>query len=179
MFEKHLKYARVEMERRFLLATLPSEVDPRSGYQTLEDLYFPGTSLRLRRVTSPAGRVIELKLNQKLQNDPPLPTHRITTSVYLGPADYSLLSRLAGGRLAKRRYAFWSEGTRFGIDVFQESLQGLVLAETEVASEDILDSVPALPVPHIEVTAEPLFCGGTLATEDPVRILERARELLA
>ena len=179
MFEKRFKYARVEIERRFLLAALPAEVDPRSGYRTLEDLYFPGTSLRLRRATSPAGEVIELKLNQKLEHDPPLPTHRIITSVYLSPADYSLLDRLEGARLSKRRYAFSWKGTRFGIDVFQASLRGLVLAEAEALSEASLDSVPTLPVRHVEVTAEPLFCGGALATGESARILERARELLA
>jgi len=179
LFEKRLKYARVEIERRFLLAALPSDIDPRLGYRTLEDLYFPGTSLRLRRATSPTGEVIELKLNQKLANEPPLPTHRIITSVYLSPADYDFLDRLSGARLAKRRYAFSWQGTCFGIDVFQASLRGLVLAEAEALSEESLDSVPALPVRHVEVTADPLFCGGALAAGEPARILERAHALLA
>jgi CYTH domain-containing protein len=123
--------------------------------------------------------VIELKLNQKLPSDPPLPTHRIITSVYLSAVDYGLLGRLAGSRLAKQRYAFSWQGAHFGIDVFQGSLRGLVLAEAEAATEDLLASLPALPVRHVEVTADPIFCGGALATEEPARILERARELLA
>ena len=64
MLEKRFKYARVEIERRFLLAALPAELDPRSAYQTFEDRYFLGTSLRLRRVTSPSGEIVELTPEQ-------------------------------------------------------------------------------------------------------------------
>ena len=176
MFEKRLKYARVEAERRFLLPELPAEIDPSTGYQTFEDLYFLGTTLRLRRVTSPAGDVVELKLGQKLPHDPPLATHRIITSVYLTPDDFAFLSRIGGARLVKRRYAFPWQGVRFGVDVFQESLAGLVLAEAE--SSDRLDSLPALPGDPLEVTDDLRFSGSRLAAEKPERSLALARQLL-
>jgi CYTH domain-containing protein len=178
-FEKRLKYARVERERRFLLAGVPEGIDLRSGYQQMEDLYFPGTTLRLRRVTSPTGEVVELKLNQKLPLEPETASHRIITSVYLGAADYELLGRLPGDRLVKRRYAFPWRGTAFGIDVFQGALAGLVLAEAEAPSEDSLAAIPALPVRHVEVTEEPIFAGGPLAAGAPATSLARAAELLA
>jgi CYTH domain-containing protein len=177
--EKRLKYARIELERRFLLGGLPPGVDPASGYRQLEDLYFPGTSLRLRRVTAPSGEVVELKLNQKLEHEPRISSHRIITSFYLGPADYRHLAQLRGARLAKRRYVWPWQGVRFGVDVFEGGLAGLVLASAEVESEAILASLPALPIAHVEVTAEPLFAGGTLAVEEPTKILRRATELLA
>ena len=120
MFSKRLKYARIERERRFLLAALPAGLEPDAGYQQFEDLYFPGTSLRLRRVTSPAGDVVELKLNQKLPHDSNAPSHRIVASVYLPAADFGLLGSLPGRRLVKRRYAFPWRGVGFGVDVFQE-----------------------------------------------------------
>jgi CYTH domain-containing protein len=176
LFEKRLKYARVEAERRFLLAALPAEIDPATGYQTFEDLYFLGTTLRLRRVTSPDGAIVELKLNQKLPHDPPLPSHRVITSVYLTPDDFALLSQLGGARLVKRRYAFPWQGVRFGVDVFQEPLAGLVLAEAE--SSDRLDALPALPGDPLEVTEDPRFSGGSLAAEKPEKTLALARELL-
>lgn len=179
MLEKRFKYARVEIERRFLLAALPAELDPRSAYQTFEDRYFLGTSLRLRRVTSPSGEIVELKLNQKLPHDPPLPTHRIITSVYLTASDHCLLSRLGGARLAKRRYSFLWQGVRFGVDLFQESLSGLILAEAEVESQSLLESLPVLPVHHLEVTGDPRFSGGVLAAEDPRKSLACAEELLS
>jgi CYTH domain-containing protein len=179
LFEKRLKYARVEAERRFLLAALPAEIDPRTGYQTFDDLYFLGTTLRLRRVTSPDGATVELKLNQKLPHDPPLASHRVITSVYLTPADFALLSRLDGARLVKRRYAFLWKGAHFGVDVFQESLAGLVLAEAEAAGSAVtLDSLPKLPGHHLEVTDDPRFCGGNLAAVKPEKSLAFARELL-
>lgn len=179
MVSKRFKYARLELERRFLLAALPAELDPRMGYQQFEDRYFPGTSLRLRRVTAPSGEVLELKLNQKLPHDPPRPSHRIITSVYLDAVDHALLGRLGGSLLVKRRYAYPWRGTRFGVDTFQGPLLGLVLAEAEVETEAALAALPALPVRHVEVTADPLFGGGSLAVEPADRVLDRARELLA
>lgn len=178
MFEKRLKYARIERERRFLLPALPAQIDPGSGYQSIEDRYFSGTSLRLRRVTSPAGEVVELKLNQKLPHEPQLATHRIITSVYLTEADYGLLSRLGGARLAKRRYRFAWRDVRFAVDLFQEALDGLVLAEAEIESDALLESLPALPGRQIEVTADPRFRGAALATEPAARTLALASELL-
>jgi CYTH domain-containing protein len=176
---KRLKYARIERERRFLLSTPPAGLEPDAGYQQFEDLYFPGTSLRLRRVTSPAGDVVELKLNQKLAHESNAPSHRIITSVYLRPEDFRLLASLPGRRLVKRRYTFAWRAVGFGIDVFQESLLGLVLAEAEAESDAALAAVPALPGRSVEVTADPLFAGGALAVEAPARVLARAAELLA
>ena len=176
---KRFKYARLELERRFLLAGLPAELDPRTGYQQFEDRYFPGTSLRLRRVTDARGDLVELKLNQKLPHDPPLPSHRVITSVYLDAVDHALISRLGGSPLVKRRYAYAWRGARFGVDCFQGPLLGLVLAEAEVQTEAALAALPALPVRHVEVTSDPLFSGGSLAVEPADRVLDRARELLA
>jgi CYTH domain-containing protein len=178
-FAKRLKYARVERERRFLLAAVPEALDLTGAHQRFEDLYFPGTTLRLRRVTSAAGDVIELKLNQKLPHEPEQASHRIITSVYLGPADFALLARLPGARLAKRRHPFAWQGAVFGIDRFEAPLAGLVLAECEADSEARLAALPPLPVRHVEVTDDPFFSGGRLAAEPPAAVLARAAELLA
>jgi len=176
---KRLKYARVERERRFLLAALPPGVDPQAGYLQFEDLYFPATSLRLRRVTAPDGRIVELKLNQKLPHETERASHRVVTSVYLGVADYDLLAGLPGERLVKRRYGWVWRGVRFGVDAFQERLAELVLAEAEGETEEALAALPPLSVPHVEVTEDSSFGGGALASADAAAVLARAAALLA
>jgi hypothetical protein len=57
------KYSLVEREKRFLLAALPDGME--KTFRRIEDTYFQDTRLRLRKVTSPLGHILELKLTQK------------------------------------------------------------------------------------------------------------------
>ena len=174
-----LKYARVERERRFLLAELPAGIDLAAGYRELADLYLDGTRLRLRSVTSPSGAILEQKLGQKRLDPDGNAAHRIITSVYLEPAEYALLATLPGRRLSKRRYAFSHAGLAFALDVFLGALAGLTLAEAELDSDTAERALALPPFAHCEVTALPLFTGGELAREDPQLVLREARRLLA
>lgn len=176
---KLTKYARPEHERRFLLAQPPAGLDPRASYEQLEDLYLDGTRLRLRRVRSPAGEVLERKLTQKLPDPAGDPAQRLLTTQYLDDAEYELLARLPGRRLAKRRYRHVHAGCTFAIDAFEAPLAGLVLAEIELDSGAALRALAPPPFARCEVTALPLFTGGALAREDPAHVLAEARRLLA
>jgi hypothetical protein len=59
-----LKYAHVERERRWLLATVP-ELPPGAPRRTIVDRYVRGTRLRLREVTE--GVTVTRKLGQKVR----------------------------------------------------------------------------------------------------------------
>jgi CYTH domain-containing protein len=175
---KLLRYARIERERRFLLDALPAEA-ARADWEQLDDLYFPGTTLRLRRVTGPDGAVRERKLNQKLPAPGGAAHQRVMTSLYLAEADFALLARLPGGApLAKRRHRMAWGDHMLGVDAFLGPLAGLVLAELELDSEAALRAFTPPPFARREVTDDALFTGGRLATGDPAAILKRARELL-
>jgi hypothetical protein len=58
------KYARVERERRFLLAGPPATIA--AAPRQITDRYVTGTRLRLRRVGHPGGGPSEFKLTQKV-----------------------------------------------------------------------------------------------------------------
>jgi CYTH domain-containing protein len=176
---KPSKYARIESERRFLLARLPEELDPAAGFEQLDDLYLEGTRLRLRRVRSAAGAVIERKLTQKLPDPSGDPARRLLTTLYLDDVEYERLAQLPGRRLAKRRHRHAHDGRSFAIDVFEGALAGLVLAELELASGAELAALAPPSFARCEVTALPLFTGGSLASEDPARVLAEASRLLA
>jgi hypothetical protein len=176
---KLLKYARVEHERRFLLARLPEALDPDAGYERISDLYLAGTRLRLRLVLTPAGEVIERKLNQKLPDPDGAAERRIITSVYLDAAEYALLARLPGSRLEKRRYRQPFGAHTFAFDVFEGSLAGLVLAELELTPAAARGALALPDFTGCEVTALALFTGGALAGADPARVLAEARRLLS
>jgi CYTH domain-containing protein len=124
------KYARVERERRFLMAAAPSEGITRARHIT--DRYFLGTRLRLRRVRDPATGCCELKLTQKLPAGQPGHVQGLITNTYLSPAEYDLLATLPAAVLSKTRLSV----PPLGIDVFEPPLHGLVLAEAEFDTDE-------------------------------------------
>src|SRR5438309_1383722 len=84
------KYARVERERRFLLATAPTEGVTRR--RQIIDRYLLGTRLRLRRVRDLDAGSCELKFTQKLPAEQPGPVQGLITNTYLSQAEYDLLA---------------------------------------------------------------------------------------
>jgi CYTH domain-containing protein len=148
------KYARYELERRFVLDGLPDGV---SEGGLIEDLYIDGTRLRLRRAQAPHA---QYKLSQKETPAPPdFAIARITT-IYLTADEYALLEHLPGTRLRKRRHHF----ERYSVDVFEGALEGLVLAETEFASEEEMRAHPVPAFALRDVSDDVRYTGGWLAT---------------
>jgi CYTH domain-containing protein len=107
------------------------------------DRYIEGTTLRLRRLEDQEGHAI-FKLTQKLpERTFPAQQGRIT-NLYLTAAEHEVLAPLPAKTLRKIRYSV----PPFGIDVFEETLKGLILAEAEF---DSAAEASALAVPSFVV----------------------------
>ena len=170
-----LKYARIERERRWLARESPRDLP--GPYEHIEDLYVAGTRLRVRRVSEPSGRVVQLKIGQK-ELVPGAPTHTRITTLYLSEPEYALLDALPGARLSKRRHRQPQEGRLFSVDVFEGALAGLVLIECDAATDEELAALPAPAGAVRDVTDVAAFRGGALAS-DPELGLAEARRILA
>lgn len=155
------KYARVERERRFLLRERPADLP--EGYRRIRDWYVDGTRLRLRRVEDPHGNVLDLKLGQKYRPAPGAGLSTTLTNLYLTEVEFELLRRLGGRAIVKRRYSYCYAERDFSIDVFEQALEGLVMAEIEFDSDDAADGLAIPEFALAEVTSDPLFTGGVLA----------------
>jgi CYTH domain-containing protein len=157
-----MKYARIERERRFLLDRPPHDLP--LEYRRIRDLYLDGTRLRLRRIENAAGDILDLKFGQKY-SEPAGPGLSATlTNLYLTEAEYDALRTLGGRPIIKRRYAYPHQRRRFSIDVFEQQLAGLVLAEIEFDSDEAAAALPRPTFAIAEVTGEPFFTGGVLVT---------------
>jgi hypothetical protein len=155
---KETKYARIERERRFLLATVP--VGTPVHRVLIEDRYLRDTRLRLRRMTDLDGaakRVI-YKLTQKIPTT--TGSTGLITTMYLSAAEYGSLAGLPAAPLRKVRSSF----PPMGVDAFEGSLRGLILAEAEFedATEEKRYRPPVEAV--TEVTDDVRFTGGRLVT---------------
>lgn len=159
-------YARIERERRFVLDVLPGHVNP-AHFERLRDLYIAGTELRLRRIESPDGELILVKLGQKtIDPDAPEDTRRRRmTTFYLRSADEAALCELPGRRSVKRRYEVFEGGRTFCIDVYEApaSAAGTLISEVECESDAELDAIAMPSWARAEITSDPSYSGFELA----------------
>jgi len=150
------KYARVELERRFLLDRFPDQANV-TRLRRIEDRYIEGTTLRLRQQRDDGDQSV-FKLTQKLPDKAPGAKQGLVTTIYLTPAEFGALEKLPAKVLRKSRYTI----PPFGIDVFAGELSGLVLAEAEFhsAAEATTLALPSFIGP--EVSDDSRFTGGQL-----------------
>jgi CYTH domain-containing protein len=152
------KYARVERERRFLLAG-PPPPSAVIGSRRITDRYLPGTRLRLRRVDHVESGAREFKLTQKVPAGRPGYIQGLITSTYLSAAEYDLLATLPAEVLSKRRLSV----PPLSIDVFDPPWHGLVIADAEFSTDEAAQSFPEPPEAVVELTDDARFTGGSLA----------------
>ena len=158
---KSQKYAKADYERRFLLSEMPAGEILRTA--TITDRYLSGTRLRLRLMIEAQGDVTRTyyKLTQKISAQDGGPG--LLSTIYLNLEEFSLLSTLPGSVLRKRRYSI----PPFGVDVFDPPLGDLILAECEFDDAATMRSFAPPAWIFAEVTSDPRFTGGRLATMNP------------
>jgi CYTH domain-containing protein len=159
------KYARIERERRFLLDHFPNNENV-VRVRRLMDRYIDGTTLRLRKQSEDNGPVV-FKLTQKIPGRSGGAQQGLITSMYLTEDEYCVLAGLPAKTLSKTRHSM----PPFGVDVFEGSLGGLLLAEAEFESAA---AAGALAIPSFvarEVSDDERFTGGQLvrASQQDVR----------
>ena len=164
------KYARVEIERRFLLAGVPDGAEV-SAVHEIDDRYLDGTRVRLRRMAQ-VGGATQLKLTQKVPEAAGGAQQGALTTIYLSEAEHAAFARLPAAELRKSRLSI----APYGVDVFHGELEGLYLAEAEFATmQDAAALVPAAFC-HAEVTTDRRFTGGELVRASGEQVRAWARE---
>ena len=120
-----LKYAVVERERRYLLASLPSGV---GSTRDIVDRYVTGTRLRLREVREADG-VVVYKLGHKVRLTTG-PQEIACTNFYLDEEEWSVLAALPARTLRKRRHMVTRDGWHVAVDEHED---GTLVAEIDDA----------------------------------------------
>ena len=159
------KYSHVERERRFLVD--PERMPPLDTCRAIliEDRYIAHSRFRLRRMIDLASGRTVLKLSKKY--DVADVRARPMVTAYLSEEEHALFAALPAHPLEKRRYTVSDDG--FGIDVFAGPLAGLILAEIEQTDDASLAAISPPQWAIREVTDNPVYQGGNLASLDRVR----------
>ena len=170
------KYARIERERRFLLNDFPPGLTRASEHVQIWDNYITNTRMRLRKIRLlPSGQYIA-KLTQKYAPDPGDSSRTVITNTYLSAEEYEVLSVFEGNEIRKNRYPFEYQGRRYAIDLFIGPLWGLILAETEFATDDEMAALAVPDFAALEVTHDPAFTGAKLVDLTTAEIREHLRK---
>lgn len=153
------QYTAIERERRWLCGEVPRERVRRT--EAITDLYVTGARLRLREARPIDGGKPMLRLTRKADVD----IHtRLITSIYLPEEEFAVLATsLQGSRIKKLRHRLEPvEGVSMLVDEFQDELAGLVLAEVEFKTSELLKAFSGPDFAIREVTDDPRFTGGYL-----------------
>ncbi len=121
--DKRARYAKPEYERRFLLEGVP---DGAFRPVRISDRYLHDTRIRLRRVETLDGDLVELKLGHKWRPDSQDPRVVMHTSIYLDENEFELLSTLPGYDLVKIRYRFEGQ-PNWAVDQHQSPRDPIIL----------------------------------------------------
>jgi hypothetical protein len=106
---------------------------------------------------SASAATVAYKLTQKVPAPDGGPG--LITTMYLSSAEYVVFAAMPANELRKTRYSI----PPFGVDVFDDALAGLTLAEVEFESDAEMRGFVA-PAAFAEVTRDPRFAGGRLAS---------------
>jgi CYTH domain-containing protein len=157
------KYARLELERRWLVDTARRATLDGHAMTLIEDRYVEGTRLRLRRMSRPDLGEVKLKLTKKYECADS--AARPIVTAYLTETEYELLLALPARELAKRRCHLQFEGHYWSLDVFEGALEGLEMVECEVEDEATLAALVPPDWSLREVTHSPEGQCGALASQ--------------
>ena len=153
------QYTAIERERRWLCREVPRDRVRRT--EAVTDLYVTGTRLRLREARPIDGGTPMLRLTRKADVD----IHtRLITSIYLPEEEFAVLAAsLPGNRIRKLRHRLEPiEGIFVLVDEFQDELTGLVLAEVEFKTTELLAAFPGPDFAIREVSHDSRFTGASL-----------------
>jgi CYTH domain-containing protein len=155
------KYARLELERRWLVD--PARRPPLDGcFSTLiEDRYLRGSRMRLRRMSRADLGEVKWKLTKKYECEDA--RSRPITTIYLSEREYDLYRTLPADELVKRRYHLEFGGRWWSVDLLEGRLAGLELIECEAEERASLDALVPPDWALREITDLPQWQGGALA----------------
>ncbi len=141
------------------------------SYKEMLDIYIPAASahptLRIRK----SGNKYEMTKKEPIQEGDA--SHQLETTIPLTPEEFSDLSLLPGKRVAKNRYLYTEGAYTYEVDVFQGSLEGLVLVDIEFGSNDAKSKFVPPSWVLKEVTQEHFIAGGMLCGKSYKEIEEK------
>lgn len=154
-----MKNGQIELEKTYLVKYLPESFHSFKSKEII-DIYIPAESdhpkLRLRK----NGEKYELTKKEPVKEGDA--SSQIEQTIVLNQAEFAALQQVPGKTVHKIRYYYEVNGRVGEIDVFQDELYGLVLADFEFNSVEEKDTFEMPEFCLSDVTQEKFIAGGIL-----------------
>jgi CYTH domain-containing protein len=150
--------AEIELERTYLAKELPVDLHAHPRKEML-DIYVPdGTGHATLRVRKNGDRH---EITRKKPH-PTNPTEMTEETIPLTATEFQSLAQMTGLRVHKTRYQYPYNGQICEIDVFRDTLSGLVLVDFEFKTQNEMKQFTKPPFCLAEVTDAEFIAGGKL-----------------
>ncbi len=150
----------IELEKTYLVKYIPSGLEGCRSKEII-DIYIPGLSphptLRLRNI---AGN---FEITKKEPVDVNNPEYQVEQTIALNEIEFNEIAKLGGKRIHKTRYLYPCNGRTAEIDVFQGSLEGLVVVDFEFDNRADMDSFEMPDFCLADVTDDVFIAGFKLS----------------
>lgn len=162
-----------EFELTYLIKELPAGV-LQSPSKEILDIYLPSISehptLRIRK----SGEKYEMTKKQPVSGTDS--SHQIENTIPLTAEEFAELESLSGKRVRKIRYYYTENGVTYEIDMFQDSLAGLVVVDVEFSSNEEKAGLTPPAWVLVDVTPEKFIAGGMVCGKSYEDIEEKLAE---
>ncbi len=148
-----------EFELTYLVSALPVGVTT-STMKEIIDIYLPSNvahpKLRIRKSGD------HYTITKKVPVQEGDASHQVEHTIKITADEFNELALIPGKRVSKKRYFYTEGGVEYQVDVFQDALAGLALADVEFTSRAALDAFSAPNWFLADVTQEDFIAGGML-----------------
>lgn len=149
----------LELEKTYLLAKIPSGLK-NCKFIEIIDIYIPASKAHPNMRIRKKGEKIELTKKVPINNDASKQTEH---TIPLSEEEFKALLVVPGKKVRKLRYYYPINNQTAEIDVFQDELSGLVLADFEFTNPEAKENFEAPDFCLVEITQEEFIAGGYLA----------------
>jgi len=163
----------IELEKTYLAKSIPENLKDCKSKEII-DIYIPASAehlkLRIRKNRD------KFEMTKKKPVNAGDASHQEEQTIMLDEDEFEALNQIEGKRTHKMRYYFDFSGRTAEIDVFQDSLNGLVLVDFEFNTIEKKDNFQMPDFCLAEVTQEDFIAGGMIcgkSYEDIEKDLER------
>ena len=166
-----------ELNRKFLLETLPEPLYRASSHLQIFDNYIANTRMRLRLIRDPQSKQWSRRLQQRTTAGE-IDQHNISLfEMHLNDAEYAVFERFRGSEIRKNRY-FHDFGTEsWCFDVYLGEPRGLCIGTIVFALEEDPVNFEPPPFALIEITGDAYFAGENLVKKTYAEIREEVARL--
>ena len=149
----------IELEKTYLVKKLPENLKD-CKFKEIIDIYIPKSSehpkLRLRK----NGDKFEITKKEPVNKGDA--SHQEEQTIKLTETEFNALNDLEGKRVRKLRYYFDYNGRTAEVDVFQDTLKGLVLVDFEFETIEKKDKFEMPDFCLADITQEVFVAGGMI-----------------